>query len=79
MGRQLATVPHAPITRTNLATGVVDHPETGAWLNLAAARSIHYDGRTLTVTLDPYQWAFECATEAEAVKYVHDFAIRAGR
>lgn len=79
MAAQLATIPHAAIERVDLDTGRVDHPETGAYINIRAARSITTVGPQLIVELPRYRWTYTCTSTEQAEKYAHDLAIRAGR
>lgn len=76
---QLATIPHAPITVTNLATGESTPREPGSRFGLGAVTGVRTEGPSLIVTLGRYEWTFACADVAAAEKYAVAFAIRAGR
>lgn len=76
---RLATIPHAPITVTNLATGETTTREPGSHFGLGSISALSIEGRDLIVTLGRYEWRFQCADAATAQKRARDFAIRAGR
>lgn len=79
MASQLATVPHAPITVTNIDTGEQTTREPGTHFGLGNVTTINVEGRDLHIELGRYRWTFTCDDAATAERRARDFAIRAGR
>lgn len=76
---RLATIPNAPITVTNLATGATEAREPGSYFGLGRVTALYVDGCNVNLEIAGYRWQFQCADVDTAQKHVRDLAIRAGR